>query len=114
MKTQTAEDRKAARARRANRVRESLENFDVLPDAAIIRVHTVAAVKGCSVPTVWRHLQLGLLPAPVRPSPKVTGWRVGDIRAHLKGLPPSVGTNPGTQHARDVLAAQRSAQAGAA
>ncbi len=109
-----AERKKLAAARKAARIREALANFDAMPDAGTIDVRVFAALLGCSVPTVWRRVSLELLPAPVRVSPGSTRWRVGDARAHLKGLPPAVGTNLNTQHARNVLAAQRSAQASAA
>lgn len=58
----------------------ALANFDKSPDSALLRVHAVAAWRGCSVPTVWRHSANGLLPKPVK-SGGITGWRVGDLRA---------------------------------
>ena len=91
-------------------MRQALENFDAMPDAAIVRVHTVAALFACGPATIWRRAKLGTLPAPVRPSPKVTGWRVGDLRAVLGSLEPSTGTNPGTQYAREALATKRAAE----
>ena len=58
----------------------ALEGFDSLPDAAHVDVHVVAAVKGISVPSVWRWARKGLLPQPVRPTPGTTRWNVGALR----------------------------------
>lgn len=58
----------------------ALANFDELPDSAHIRVKEVAALKGISVPTVWRWIHQGHLPKPVRLGPNVTAWKVGDLR----------------------------------
>lgn len=68
------------RASREKQVRAALENFDNLPDSALLRVQAVAAWRGCSVPTVWRHTSLKLLPQPQKVG-GITGWRVGDLRA---------------------------------
>ncbi len=59
---------------------EALRNFDSLPDSAIVRDKIVAGLLGCSVPTIWRMAKDGRLPAPVKPSLRVTGWRVGALR----------------------------------
>jgi predicted DNA-binding transcriptional regulator AlpA len=60
----------------------ALAAFDTLPDAAHVRVPTVAALVGVSKPTVWRMTRDGRLPQPVRRG-GVTAWRVGDLRAAL-------------------------------
>ena len=62
----------------------SLKNFDVLPDAAEVRVPVVAAVFGCSVPTVWRRVRSGHLPEPKRRL-GVTSWNVGELRKAQRG-----------------------------
>ncbi|MCE7915748.1 MAG: transcriptional regulator [Nitrosomonas sp. PRO4] len=61
----------------------SLINFDSLPDAAFVRVGTVAGLFDCSVVTVWRKAKDGTIPKPKKLSARVTGWRVGDLRATL-------------------------------
>ena len=60
----------------------ALQNFDSLPDSAIVRLPTVAALHGISTVTVWRWSKTGRLPAPQKRG-GVTGWRVGDLRASL-------------------------------
>ncbi len=59
---------------------DALRNFDLMPDAALIPDKIVAAVLGCSVPSVWRMAKDGRIPAPVRPSVRMTRWVVGGIR----------------------------------
>lgn len=63
----------------------SLENFDRLPAAAIIRLPTLVAVLGVSTGTVWRLSRAGKL-KPVKLSMRATGWRVGDVRTYLAEL----------------------------
>lgn len=58
----------------------ALASFDALPDAAHVRLPIVAALKGISPATCWRWVKQGRLPAPVKLSPGVTAWRVGDLR----------------------------------
>lgn len=73
-----------ATAQRPTRA-ELLKDFDSLPDAAHVRVPVVAALYGCSVPTIWRGTKEGRIPAPLRMSARHTAWRVGDLRAALRG-----------------------------
>ncbi len=63
---------------------QSLANFDSLPDAAFVRVGTVAGLFDCSVITVWRKAKDGTIPKPKKLSARVTGWNVGQLRATLK------------------------------
>ena len=60
-----------------------LENYDLLPDSAHVRLPVVAGLLGCSKSTIWRNVRAGNLPQPVKLTPSVTGWRVGDLRAAL-------------------------------
>lgn len=62
---------------------KSLVNFDSLPDAAFVRVGTVAGLFDCSVITVWRKAKDGTIPKPKKLSARVTGWNVGELRAAL-------------------------------
>lgn len=62
----------------------ALANFDKLPDSAHVRLPIVAALRGTSPATVWRHVKAGLIPQPVKLGPNTTAWRVGDLRASLK------------------------------
>jgi predicted DNA-binding transcriptional regulator AlpA len=57
----------------------ALESFDSLPDSALVRVQVVAALRACSVATVWNHAASGLLPKPEKFG-GITAWRVGALR----------------------------------
>lgn len=59
--------------------RLALESFDSMPESAVVRVQVVAALRGCSVATVWRHAASGLLPKPEKFG-GITAWRVGALR----------------------------------
>lgn len=63
-----------------------LINFDELPDSSFVRLNQllVTAVIPFSAATAWRRVRQGTFPKPVRVSPQVTAWRVGDIRQWLK------------------------------
>lgn len=61
----------------------SVAQFDTLPDTAIIRDRGVAAVLSISRNSVWRWSREGRLPRPVKLGQRVSGWRVGDVRAFL-------------------------------
>lgn len=65
---------------------ESLIPFDDLPDSAFIRLHQLlaASIIPFSAATAWRRSRAGTFPQPVRISPQVTAWRVGEIRQWLK------------------------------
>ena len=61
----------------------ALQNFDQLPNAAHVRERVVAAVLGCSRATVWRWSKSGRIPQPIRLSPRVSAWNVGQLRQTL-------------------------------
>jgi predicted DNA-binding transcriptional regulator AlpA len=70
--------------RRNKQTTSSIEEFDKLPDSAFVRVDTVSALRNCSNATTWRHVQQGLLPAPKKIGPRITGWNVGELRKCLR------------------------------
>ena len=66
--------------------------FDALPNSAYIReAQLVQSYKRpdypaplpFSAPTLWRMVKAHNFPAPVRLSPAVTAWKVGDVRAWI-------------------------------
>ncbi|WP_244125050.1 helix-turn-helix transcriptional regulator [Burkholderia gladioli] len=61
---------------------KDLKRFDDLPNSAHVDVKTVAALFGCSVPTVWNRARSGELPAPRKFSAH-TRWNVGELRKRL-------------------------------
>jgi predicted DNA-binding transcriptional regulator AlpA len=91
----------------------ALKNFDQLPDSGLVRIQTLCGLLDCSSATIWRGVRRGTFPAPIRPTPKITGWNVGDIRALLSGES-SHAPHEGSKRARAALAAKRAAAAGCA
>ncbi len=64
----------------------ALNNFDQLPDSAYVRLPVVCGLFACHAATVWRRVKDGSLPAPAHLGPRVTAWRVGDLRAVQSAL----------------------------
>lgn len=63
--------------------------FAQLSDTAFVRVtQIVGPLVPCSHSTWWRYVKAGNAPQPIKISPGVTAWRVGDIRAWLAGHQP--------------------------
>lgn len=60
-----------------------LSDFDKLPGTANVRLPVVCALLGVSAPTVYRWVREGRIPAPRKIGPRVSGWRVSDLRALL-------------------------------
>jgi predicted DNA-binding transcriptional regulator AlpA len=63
----------------------STVQFDQLPDSAFIRIRQLLdwRITPFSTATLWRRIQAGQCPEPVRLSGSITAWRVKDIRAWL-------------------------------
>lgn len=49
----------------------------------MMRCNQVAARLGVSIPTIWRWAADGVLPRPVKLSPRVAAWRVSTIEAFV-------------------------------
>jgi predicted DNA-binding transcriptional regulator AlpA len=63
---------------------QDLLNFDTLPDSAFARqAQLIPAVVPVSHATLWRWVKSGRFPKPVKLSPAVTAWKVGDVRRFL-------------------------------
>jgi len=104
----TTEQKAARTAARLARVRDTIQNFDTLPDSAHVRLPVICALLGCSPATAWRRVRLQVFPASVKLSTKITTWRVGDIRKALSNPHPANTIDP-AQHARNVGMAKRAA-----
>lgn len=78
----------------ADKVKEEHRDTPV----SIIRVKQVQARLGISRTTIWRKVQDGSLPVPVRLSTKSIGWYAHEIEAYLLSLPRVTTTNPGANH----------------
>lgn len=51
-----------------------------------IRAKTIAEDKGVSVSTVWRWVQAGILPKPIKLTNRTTVWRADDIDAAIEKI----------------------------
>lgn len=68
-----------------------IPSFDTLPDSAFIRESqlvqspktTTPAPLPFSAPTLWRKVREGTFCKPYRLSPRVTAWKVGEVRAWM-------------------------------
>lgn len=60
-----------------------LAHFDSLPDSAHVRLPVILSLFACSRATVWRHVKVGLIPAPIKFSARITAWNVGVLRKHF-------------------------------
>ncbi|MDF0487161.1 transcriptional regulator [Sphingomonas sp. H39-1-10] len=61
----------------------ALVAFDNLPESAHVASPVVEAMLGVHRATVWRMVQDGRLPAPIKFARNVTRWKVGDLRKAL-------------------------------
>lgn len=72
------------KASKSNTLPRAVENFTQLPDAALIGSPALMALTGKSRATVWRWVNLGILPKPKKLSPTSQNlWTVGEIRRAL-------------------------------
>jgi predicted DNA-binding transcriptional regulator AlpA len=67
-------------------VDSALSGFDSLPDAAFVRLPTVAALFATSPSNVWRWVKSGLIPSPKKLGPQTTVWSVKELRQALAAL----------------------------
>lgn len=51
-----------------------------LPDAGFARLPAVAHTAGIGNSTLWLWVRKGKFPAPLKIGPRVTAWRVDDVR----------------------------------
>ena len=61
---------------------------DGLPQSGFLRLSSILAPKGpipVSKSTWWAGVKSGRYPEPVKLGPRITAWRVDDIRALIEG-----------------------------
>ena len=64
-----------------------LENSTrALPDTGFVRLPSVLAVIPVSSSTWWAGVRDGKYPQPVKLGPRMTAWRIADIRALIQQL----------------------------
>lgn len=62
----------------------ALENFPHLDNEAFVRLPVVTSLVGVGPASIWRWSKAGTFPKPIKVSPRVTVWRVGDVRNFLR------------------------------
>lgn len=67
-------------------IRNTPENFDTLPDSAMLSAAELAGLFGVSLNSIWRWAKSGRLPAPRRVGANTTRWNVGSVREALAKL----------------------------
>lgn len=56
-----------------------------LPETGFVRFQQIQPlIGGVTKPTLWRWWKEGKFPAPIRLTPRMTVWRVEDVRAWLQ------------------------------
>lgn len=78
--------KKSHKESRYGAVPAALKHFDDLPDSAHVRQPVVAGLYGISAATVWRYVEQGRIPAPIRYPGRVTAWNVGVLRRALASV----------------------------
>lgn len=56
-----------------------------LPETGFVRLPAVLTVIPVSKSTWWAGIKTGRFPKPVKLGPRITAWRVEDIRALISG-----------------------------
>ena len=73
-------------------MQQEIPSFDELPNSAFIREAQLVqspkrpertAPLPFSAPTLWRMVKESRFPKPVKLGPRVTAWRVSDVRAWM-------------------------------
>jgi prophage regulatory protein len=68
---------------------QSMSNYGALPETGFVRLPSIIAPQGpipVSKSTWWEGVRSGRYPKPVKLGPRITAWRVEDIRALIESL----------------------------
>jgi len=64
-----------------------MSDYDALPPTGFVRLPAILAPKGpipVSKSTWWAGIKTGRFPKPVKLGPRITAWRVEDIRTLIE------------------------------
>lgn len=61
-----------------------LSHKAILPETGFLRQPQVLSFIPISKSTLWRRVVEGTFPAPIKLSPRVTAWRVEDVRRWIE------------------------------
>lgn len=68
-----------------NHIPVSPPDIDALPDSALLRLPSIIALVQCSRSSWFAWVRLGHAPQPIRIGLKAVAWKVGEIRAFMRG-----------------------------
>ncbi len=69
-------------------------NYQILPETGFMRLHEVLKVFPVSKSTWWAGVKDGRYPKPIKLGPKMTAWRVEDIRKLIASISNNTVTEP--------------------
>lgn len=70
----------------ASNTLSAVQNFDSLPDGALVNFGVLQTLTGKSRPTVYRWVKSGLLPQPTKVPTGSVCWTAGSVRRALAAL----------------------------
>jgi len=74
---------KPAPSKADQRLSRKLQQFDDLPDGALVDAKVVCAMRDRSPSSLLRDVKAGRFPPPIKIGPNAVRWRVGDVRCSL-------------------------------
>jgi prophage regulatory protein len=66
-----------------------MEEQSILPETGFVRLPTVLALIPVSKTTWWEGIRKGIYPRPIKLGPRISAWRVEDIRHLIEDPVPS-------------------------
>lgn len=75
-----------------------LPDGPVLPETGFVRLAQLLAFIPLSKSTLWRRINDGSFPSPIKLSERVTVWRVEDVRRWIQEIGTQAPTSPALQH----------------
>ena len=66
-------------------MKPDITQFDQLSNSALVSIKTVAMMTGEGISTVWRKARTDTRLTPVRLGNRCTRYRVGGVRAYMRG-----------------------------
>ena len=64
---------------------DRVEDFERLPDSALLTAREIKSLSGRSLASIWRDVKSKRLSKPIALGPNASRWTVGDVRAYLRG-----------------------------
>lgn len=75
-----------------------LPDGPVLPETGFVRLAQLLTFIPLSKSTLWRRINDGSFPSPIKLSERVTVWRAEDVRRWIQEIGTQAPTSPALQH----------------